>query len=178
MAMSGEVDALWIADAERHAPRHHARDPSVVTAGRAPVRAVACEKPLARTRRAKRARCCALAEDAGLNHGYLENQVFSTAVHARQGDHLAARRAATAAGPIWRARPRNIPARTSRGSGRAKGRAAACCSDMMCHSVEVARFLLTAPGAPRDTLRLGQRQRARRQPQMDAAALCGRPPGR
>jgi predicted dehydrogenase len=27
-------------------------------------------------------------------------------------------------------------------------------SDMMCHSVEVARFLLTSPGAPRDSLKL------------------------
>ena len=62
------------------------------TSGRARLAGVACEKPLARTVSEAR-QMLRLAEDAGLNHGYLENQVFSHGGPARQGDHLAPRRA-------------------------------------------------------------------------------------
>lgn len=66
-----------------------------------------------------------LAEDAGLNHGYLENQVFCTPV--LRGKEIIWRRAATTTGRPYLARAaENIPARTNPGSGRATSRAAAC----------------------------------------------------
>ncbi len=70
----------------------------------------------------------ALVEGAGLNHGYLENQMFSTAV--LRGKDIIWRRAVPATGQasISRAPPRSIPARTSHGSGRASSRVAASSS--------------------------------------------------
>ena len=95
---------------------------AAVKSGRSKVRAVACEKPLGRTL-AEAREVLALAEDAGLAHGYLENQVFSTAVE--RGKEIIWRRAVPApVGPTSPAPPRNTPARTSRGSGRANARAA------------------------------------------------------
>lgn len=119
------VDAVWIA-----APNHtrletmraihaHAR------AGRGTLRAVACEKPLGRTL-AEAREMLRLVEDAGLLHGYLENQLFSTAV--QRGHDIIWRRAVPAAdGPTSRGRRRSIAVRTNPGSGRGSSRAAACC---------------------------------------------------
>ena len=74
-----DIDAIWLLapnDKRLEAMRAiHA----AVKSGRSKVRAVACEKPLGRTL-AEAREVLALAEDAGLAHGYLENQVFSTAV--------------------------------------------------------------------------------------------------
>ena len=60
---------------------------AAVKAG-ATLRGVACEKPLAR-RVAEAKRMLALAEQAGLRHGYLENQIFAPAVTPRPGADLA-----------------------------------------------------------------------------------------
>src|SRR5690606_34801561 len=79
MVASGEVDAIWVLgpnDTRVETMRTISR---VVREGRGSVRAVACEKPLARNL-AEAREVLRLAEEAGLNHGYLENQVFSTAV--------------------------------------------------------------------------------------------------
>ena len=46
-------------------------------------------------------------------------------------------------------------------------------NDMMCHSVEVARFLLTPPGAPRDVLDAGQGDGSHQLPEVAAAAVRG-----
>ena len=76
--MSGEVDALWVLtpnDTRLDIMREIHR----LTKAGAPLRAVACEKPLARTL-AEAREMLRLVEDAGLLHGYLENQLFSTAV--------------------------------------------------------------------------------------------------
>src|SRR3546814_3476947 len=70
-------------------------------AGRGSLRAVACENPLARTV-AEAREMLRLAEDAGLIHGYLENQLFSTAV--LRGREIIWRRAAPATGRPYLAR--------------------------------------------------------------------------
>ncbi|MGL4961626.1 MAG: Gfo/Idh/MocA family protein [Inquilinus sp.] len=152
MIASGEVDALWILT-----PNHTRLDTMreihrVVGSGRGALRAVACEKPLARTV-AEAREMLRLAEEAGLLHGYLENQLFSTAV--LRGKEVIWRRAVPSAGRPYLARAAEEHAGPHepwfwQGDKQGGG----VLSDMMCHSVEVARFLLTAPGAARDSLRL------------------------
>ena len=124
----------------------------VMKAGRTSLRAVACEKPLARTV-AEAREMLRLAEDVGLNHGYLENQIFSTAV--LRGKEIIWRRAVPRAGRPYLARAAEEhggPHEPWFWQGDKQG--GGVLSDMMCHSVEVARFLLTEPGAPRDSLKL------------------------
>lgn len=151
MVMSGEVDALWILtpnDTRIDIMREIHR----LTKTGAPLRAVACEKPLARTL-AEAREMLALAEDAGLLHGYLENQLFSTAV--MRGKDIIWRRAVPQGGRPYLARAaeeHSGPHEPWFWQGDKQG--GGVLSDMMCHSVEVARFMLTAPGAARDTLRL------------------------
>ncbi|MGO4559003.1 Gfo/Idh/MocA family protein [Rhizobiales bacterium 3FA27D7] len=123
-----------------------------VKAGRSKVFAVACEKPLARTV-AEAREMLRLAEDAGLNHGYLENQVFSTPVI--RGKEIIWRRAASTTGRPYLARAaeeHSGPHEAWFWQGDKQG--GGVLSDMMCHSLEVARHLLTAPGAARNSLRV------------------------
>ncbi len=146
-----DVDAIWIlapnyARLEIMQALHDA-----VKSGRSQVFAVACEKPLARTL-AEGRRMLELAEDAGLNHGYLENQVFSTAV--TRGKDIVWRRAVPATGRPYLARAAEEhggPHEPWFWQGELQG--GGVLLDMMCHSVEVARYLLTEPGAPRNSLR-------------------------
>jgi len=151
MAMSGEVDALWLLtpnDTRLDIMREIHR----LTKAGAPIRAIACEKPLARTL-AEGREMLALAEDAGLLHGYLENQLFSTAV--MRGKDIIWRRAVPQGGRPYLARAaeeHSGPHEPWFWQGERQG--GGVLSDMMCHSVEVARFMLTAPGAARDTLKL------------------------
>jgi predicted dehydrogenase len=93
-----------------------------------------------------------LVEKAGVLHGYLENQLFApTLARAREiawargaalsGRPYLARAAEEHSGPhmpwFWRG--------DLQGGG--------VLNDMMCHSLEVGRFLLTKPGAPRASLK-------------------------
>ncbi|HVL74189.1 MAG TPA: Gfo/Idh/MocA family oxidoreductase, partial [Beijerinckiaceae bacterium] len=152
MLASGEIDAIWIAS-----PNHTRLDAmreihAARKAGRTSVFAVACEKPLARTL-AEAREMLRLAEDSGLLHGYLENQLFSTAV--QRGRDIVWRRAVPNSGRPYLARAteeHSGPHEPWFWDGRRQG--GGVLSDMMCHSVEVARFLLTAPGEPRDRLKL------------------------
>ena len=122
----------------------------MVKRGDSGVMAVACEKPLARNL-AEAREMLRLAEDANLHHGYLENQVFCTPV--MRGKEIIWRRAAATTGRPYLARA------TEEHSGphepwfwRGDLQGGGVLSDMMCHSIEVARFMLTAPGRPRDSL--------------------------
>ena len=151
MAMSGEVDALWLLTPNDTRLDIMCEIHRVTKAG-APLRAVACEKPLARTL-AEAREMLVLVEDAGLLHGYLENQLFSTAV--MRGKDIIWRRAVPQGGRPYLARAaeeHSGPHEPWFWQGERQG--GGVLSDMMCHSVEVARFMLTAPGAARDSLRL------------------------
>ncbi|HEV2532410.1 Gfo/Idh/MocA family oxidoreductase [Phenylobacterium sp.] len=145
-----DIDAIWLlAPNDRRLEVMRALH-GAVKAGRSKIRAVACEKPLGRTL-AEAREVLALAEDAGLAHGYLENQVFSTAVE--RGKEIIWRRAAPLAGRPYLARAaeeHSGPHEPWFWQGARQG--GGVMSDMMCHSVEVGRFLLTAPDAPRDSL--------------------------
>jgi predicted dehydrogenase len=147
---ASDIDALWILSPNDTRLEVMRALEKAVKAGRSSIRAVACEKPLGRTL-AEAREVFALAESAGLAHGYLENQVFSTAVE--RGKEIIWRRAVPASGRPYLARAAEEHSGPHeawfwRGDRQGGG----VLSDMMCHSVEVGRFLLTAPGAPRASL--------------------------
>jgi predicted dehydrogenase len=152
MLISGEVDAVWIgvpnfARLETMREIHR-----LVTSRWAKLVGVACEKPLGRTL-AEAREMLRLAEDAKLLHGYLENQVFSSAV--QRGKDIVWRRAVPACGRPFLARAaeeHSGPHMPWFWQGRRQG--GGVLSDMTCHSVEVGRHLLTKPGAPRNDLKL------------------------
>src|SRR5262247_349574 len=149
-AMAANVDALWILapNFTRLSVMQEIHD--LQTSGRARLAGIACEKPLARTVREAR-EMLRLAEDAGLCHGYLENQVFSTAV--QRGKEIIWRRAVPASGRPYLARAaeeHSGPHEPWFWQGSQQG--GGVLLDMMCHCYEVARFLLTEPGAVRGTL--------------------------
>ena len=147
-----DIDAIWILS-----PNYTRLDVmrslhGAIKSGHSKVFAVACEKPLARTV-AEAREMLTLAEDAGLNHGYLENQVFCTPV--LRGKEIIWRRAASTTGRPYLARAaeeHSGPHEPWFWQGDKQG--GGVLSDMMCHSVEVARYLLTAPGAPRNSLKI------------------------
>lgn len=146
------LDAVWILS-----PNYTRLDimrtlHAEIKAGRSKVFAVACEKPLARTV-AEAREMLKLAEEAGLNHGYLENQVFATPVI--RGKEIIWRRAASTTGRPYLARAaeeHSGPHEAWFWQGDKQG--GGVLSDMMCHSLEVARHLLTAPGAARGSLKV------------------------
>jgi predicted dehydrogenase len=145
-----EIDAVWLLAPNDQRLEVMRAIHNAVTSGRSKVRAVACEKPLGRTLSEAR-EVLRLAEDAGLTHGYLENQVFSTAVE--RGKEIIWRRAVPASGRPYLARAaeeHSGPHEPWFWQGARQG--GGVMSDMMCHSVEVGRFLLTAPDAARNTL--------------------------
>jgi predicted dehydrogenase len=147
-----DIDALWILAPNDTRLEVMRALSTAVQAGRSQIRAVACEKPLGRTL-AEAREVLALAEGAGLAHGYLENQVFSSAVE--RGKEIIWRRAVPASGRPYLARAAEEHSGPHepwfwRGDRQGGG----VMSDMMCHSVEVGRFLLTEPGAPRGSLKV------------------------
>lgn len=146
-----DVDAIWILSPNPNRIATMRAIAEAVKSGRSRVFAVACEKPLARTLREAR-EMLRLVEDAGLNHGYLENQLFSTAVI--RGKEIIWRRAVPGTGRPYLARAaeeHSGPHEPWFWQGNEQG--GGVLLDMMCHSIEVGRFMLTKPGAPRSSLR-------------------------
>jgi predicted dehydrogenase len=151
LVVSEEVDAVWILG-PNDTRLDHMRAIGRALEGGASLVGVACEKPLARNLAGAR-EMLRLAEEVGLNHGYLENQVFSTAV--QRGKDVVWRRGVPAAGRPYLARAseeHSGPHAPWFWLGERQG--GGVLSDMMCHSVEVARYLLTEPGKGRESLRL------------------------
>ena len=121
-----------------------------IESGKGTLVGVACEKPLGRNV-AEARRMLELARRASLLDGYLENQLFAPAVV--RGRNILWSRGAALTGPPYLARAaeeHSGPHMPWFWDGELQG--GGVLNDMMCHSVEVARHLLTAPGAPRDTL--------------------------
>ncbi len=151
MVADPAIDALWICGP------NHARVENVeaicaaVRSGKGTLKGVACEKPLARNV-AEARRMATLVKEAGLNHGYLEDQIFSFAVN--RGREILWRRGAALTGRPYLARAaeeHSGPHMPWFWRGELQG--GGVLNDMMCHSVEVVRHLLTEPGRPRASIR-------------------------
>jgi predicted dehydrogenase len=146
LARDPRVDAVWICSPNSLRVGQVGAIAGEVTAGRAELVGVACEKPLARNLGEAR-EVVRLVEGAELLHGYLENQVFAPGL--QRGRQILWERAARQAGAPYLARAseeHSGPHRawfwdpTQQGGG--------VLSDMMCHTVEVTRKLLSKPGEP------------------------------
>jgi len=154
MVANPAIDALWLCGP------NHARLENVeeivhaVTHGGGELKGLACEKPLGRNV-AEASRITELVKGAGLQHGYLENQLFAPPIV--RGHALIWARGASVAGRPYLARAaeeHSGPHAPWFWQGRLQG--GGVLNDMMCHSVEVVRYLLTEPNAPRSSLRLAQ----------------------
>lgn len=112
---------------------------------------VACEKPLARTvKEAKK--MVELVKEAGILHGYLENQCFAPSI--TRGKEIIWKRGASVSGRPYLARcaeEHGGPHEPWFWQGTKQG--GGVLSDMMCHSMEAARFLLTQPGKKKSSLK-------------------------
>ncbi len=150
MVRDPAIDAIWICGPNFSRIENLEKVVGPVLAGTAELVGVACEKPLARNI-SEANRMVDIIEQAGLLHGYLEDQLFAPGL--RRGREILWRRGAAIAGRPYLARAaeeHSGPHAPWFWQGRLQG--GGVLLDMMCHSVEVARFLLTAPGAPRSSI--------------------------
>jgi predicted dehydrogenase len=151
MVAAPEIDCIWLCGPNHARIDNLERIVKTVKSGKGKLIGVACEKPLARNV-GEAKRMIELIEESGLLHGYLEDQVFEPAV-VRGKEILWARGAANAGRPYLAraAEEHSGPHMPWFWQGDLQG--GGVLNDMMCHSVEVARFLLTKPGAARNTVR-------------------------
>ncbi len=144
------IDALWICAPNFTRVEVMEEIAQAIESGRGELVGVACEKPLGRNS-AEARRMLELVERSGLLDGYLENQLFAPAVV--RGKAILWSRGAALTGEPFLARAteeHSGPHMPWFWEGSLQG--GGVLNDMMCHSVEVARFLLTPPGASRDVL--------------------------
>lgn len=150
MVADPTIDAVWICSPNFTRIEVMEEIVHALLKGKGELIGVCCEKPLGRN--AKEARqMLALARKANLLDGYLENQVFAPSVV--RGKQIIWTRGAALSGRPYLARAaeeHSGPHMPWFWEGSLQG--GGVLNDMMCHSVEVARFLLTPPGADRSAL--------------------------
>jgi predicted dehydrogenase len=150
MVADPAIDALWICAPNFTRIEVMEEIVHAVESGKGRLVGVACEKPLGRNF-AEARRMLELVQKVGLLDGYLENQLFSPGVV--RGKQIVWTRGAALTGPPYLARSaeeHSGPHMPWFWDGALQG--GGVLNDMMCHSVEVARFLLTPPDAPRNAL--------------------------
>lgn len=151
MVADPRIDCIWICGPNHCRVENMEEIAGAIETGKGELVGVACEKPLGRNA-AEARRMVELVEEAGVLHGYLENQLFSPSLV--RGHEIAWKRGASVAGRPYLARAAEEhggPHMPWFWQGELQG--GGVLNDMMCHSVEVARYLLTEPGAPRDSIR-------------------------
>jgi predicted dehydrogenase len=150
MIENPDIDAVWICSPNYTRLEVMEEIAAAVAKGKSGLVGIACEKPLGRNvREAKAMRD--LARKAKLLDGYLENQIFSPAVV--RGKEIIWSRGAAFCGRPYLARAaeeHSGPHMPWFWEGTLQG--GGVLNDMMCHSVEEARFMLTPPGAKREVL--------------------------
>jgi predicted dehydrogenase len=150
MVAAPEIDCIWICGPNHARIENMERIVDALGRG-AKLVGITCEKPLGRNA-AEAKRMVELIEKTGLLHGYLEDQLFTPGLE-RGRDIVWARGAALSGRPYLAraAEEHSGPHMPWFWQGDLQG--GGVLNDMMCHSVEVGRHLLTAPGAARNTLR-------------------------
>tara|TARA_B110000438_G_C15817630_1_gene652704 strand:- start:282 stop:1532 length:1251 start_codon:yes stop_codon:yes gene_type:complete len=145
------IDALWVCSPNFARIDTFEEIASAIQSGKGELVGVACEKPLGRNV-AEAKKVLELTRSVGLLDGYLENQVFSPSI-TRGKEIIWARGAATTGRPFLAraAEEHSGPHMPWFWEGELQG--GGVLNDMMCHSVEEARFMLTEPGKPRDSIK-------------------------
>lgn len=151
MVAAPEIDCIWVCGPNHMRLDNMQRILDTIKSGKGKLVGIACEKPLARNV-AEANRMVEMVEEAGLLHGYLEDQIFSP--NLRRGKEILWSRGASLTGRPYLARAaeeHSGPHMPWFWQGELQG--GGVLNDMMCHSVEVGRYLLTQPGAPRSSIR-------------------------
>ena len=151
MIAAPEIDCVWLCGPNHMRVQNMEAICDAVQSGTGKLIGVACEKPLARNV-AEAKRMVQLVERSGLLHGYLEDQIFAPSV--TRGRKVMWSRAAALTGRPYLARAaeeHSGPHAPWFWRGELQG--GGVLNDMMCHSIEVGRFMLTKPGAARSSLR-------------------------
>ncbi len=150
MVADPAIDAVWICAPNFTRIEIMEEIAQAVESGAGELIGVCCEKPLGRNA-AEAYRMRELIKQIGVLDGYLENQLFSPAVVRGKGILWSRGAALTGAPYLARAAEEHSgPHMPWFWEGSLQG--GGVLNDMMCHSVEVARFLLTPPDAPRGAL--------------------------
>ena len=150
MISDPNIHALWICAPNFTRIEIMEEIVSAIESGKGELIGVACEKPLGRNV-AEAKQMLALAKRVNLLDGYLENQVFAPSV--TKGKEIIWARGASTSGRPYLARAseeHSGPHMPWFWEGELQG--GGVLNDMMCHSVEEARFMLTAPHASRDSI--------------------------
>jgi len=150
MISNPNIHALWICAPNFTRIEIMEEIVSAIESGKGELIGVACEKPLGRNV-AEARQMLALAKRVNLLDGYLENQVFAPSV--TKGKEIIWARGASTSGRPYLARAseeHSGPHMPWFWEGELQG--GGVLNDMMCHSVEEARFMLTAPNASRDSI--------------------------
>ncbi|TFH01323.1 MAG: Gfo/Idh/MocA family oxidoreductase [Calditrichales bacterium] len=150
MVADPDIDAIWICAPNFTRLEVMEEITDAVISGKGKLIGVACEKPLGRNV-AEARKMLELVQKAGLLDGYLEDQLFSPGL-MRGRDIIWSRGAALTGRPYLAraAEEHSGPHMPWFWEGELQG--GGVLNDMMCHSVEVGRFLLTAPGEPRESI--------------------------
>lgn len=151
MVEDPRIQAIWLCGPNHKRIENLEAIVRTIQAGRGSLSGVAIEKPLARNA-AEAKRVIDLLEEANLLHGYLEDQIFEPSV--TRGREILWQRAAALTGRPYIARcaeEHSGPHGAWFWQGDLGG--GGVLNDMMCHSIELARFLLTDPAKPRQSVR-------------------------
>ena len=150
MIADPNIDALWICAPNFTRIEVMEEIVHALETGKGELIGIACEKPLGRNV-AEAKKVLELSQRSQLLDGYLENQVFAPAIV--RGKEIAWARGASLTGRPYLARAaeeHSGPHMPWFWEGELQG--GGVLNDMMCHSVEEARFMLTPPGADRSVL--------------------------
>lgn len=151
MVASPDIDAIWICGPNHKRVENIEAIVKTIKSGKGALKGIAIEKPLARNV-AEAKKVVELIEESGVLHGYLEDQLFEPGIV--RGREIIWRRAAALTGRPYLARcaeEHSGPHMPWFWQGDLQG--GGVLNDMMCHSVEVARFLLTEPGKARNSIK-------------------------
>ena len=151
MVADPAINALWLCGPNQARIANIEEIVDAIRSGAGTLRGLACEKPLARNV-AEAKKVAELVRGVGLNTGYLENQLFAPDI--TRGRELVWARGAALTGRPYLARAaeeHSGPHMPWFWQGTLQG--GGVLNDMMCHSVEVVRHLLTKPGAPRSSIK-------------------------
>jgi predicted dehydrogenase len=150
MIADPKIDALWICAPNFTRIEVMEEIVHALESGKGELIGITCEKPLGRNV-AEAKKVLELSRKAQLLDGYLENQVFAPSIV--RGKEIAWARGASLTGRPYLARAaeeHSGPHMPWFWEGELQG--GGVLNDMMCHSVEEARFMLTPPGADRSVL--------------------------